>query len=138
MHSPAIASTYLLSERRSLRFPASLAEKTRTYHFTLFFMKTTHLAFFIRRQIPTATCEIPASAWTDLARDLRDIFDATMHVHDRSRPRRNADLPPHYRLEIVVQGAHEPEDLMPLARFVAPRIEAIARKHSTPRIPLAR
>lgn len=134
---PAIASTYLLSERRLQHLPASPAGRTRTCLFTPMFMTTTLIACVIPAQTPDSDCEIPASAWIDLARELRNTFDAELHVRVRSWPKSDPELPPHRTVEVLFQGAIDPQAPLPIIRFIEPRIKRIVEQYSTPHIPLA-
>lgn len=138
MPLPAIASTYLLSERRLQRLLASPASGTRTYLFIPLFMAVTHFSRVVHRQTKKCFCTIPESAWVDLAQDLRDKFDAELLVFDRSFYESDRDLPPHYMVAVLIQGSVGLRVLFPIFLFMELRLYRIVKTYSTPHTPLAR
>jgi hypothetical protein len=99
---------------------------------------TTHVACVILKQTADGTCTIPGSAWVALARELRDTFDADLLVHDRSYAESVREVRPHYLVDVLLQGAFDPQALLPIVRFLEPRIKRIVDTYTTPRIPRAR
>lgn len=100
-------------------------------------MKQSQHDCVILKDTNDGSCEIPESAWANLARAVRDTFDATMDVHDQGCAEDHLGLPPHYFAQILEDTCYR-GPLCPVFQFIKPRVQTLVDKYTTPHIPLAR
>jgi hypothetical protein len=98
-------------------------------------MKESRHECVILKHTEDGSCEIPESAWADLARAVRDTFDATLDVHDQCCAEAYPDLETHYFVQIF-EETHDLGAMCPVFQFIKPRVHALIDKYTTPPGPL--